>query len=113
MRLTIRHLTNAAILAGFVCGALMATPPLYAEDRIEKAGVVTGLTAGNILFVPIKVMVVSMGAVSGTLSFIFTGGDLEVSRQVWRDTFDAPFLITPDLARRAVGERPELTNRDE
>jgi hypothetical protein len=112
MTLAIRPLMRAAIFAGLVCGALTAAP-LYAQDKIEKAGVVTGLTAGNILFVPIKAMVVSMGALSGALSFILTGGDLEVSRQVWRDTLHEPYVITPELAHKAIGERPELTNKDE
>jgi hypothetical protein len=36
------------------------------------------------------------------------GGDDEVTRQVWRDTLQGPYVITPELARKAIGERPEL-----
>jgi hypothetical protein len=100
---------RVAVTAALLC--TLTAAPVRAESNIEKAGVVTGLTAGNVLFVPIKAMVLSMGALSGTLSFIFTGGDLEVSRQVWRDTLQGPYVITPDLAHKAVGERPELTNK--
>ena len=42
------------------------------------------------------------------LSFVLTGGDAEVTRQMWRDTTEEPYLITPDLARKSIGERPEL-----
>jgi hypothetical protein len=103
---------RVAIATALVCGALAPTS-VRSEDNIERAGVATGLTAGNVLFVPIKAIAVSMGAFSGALSFIMTGGDLEVSRQVWRDTFQGPYVITPELARRAIGERPELTHKYE
>jgi hypothetical protein len=85
-----------------------AAGPLWAEDNIEKAGVITGVTAGNMWFVPLKVMAVSMGALSGALSFVLTGGDDEVTRQVWRDTLQGPYFITPELAKKAIGVRPEL-----
>ena len=82
--------------------------PLRAEDTIEKAGVVTGVTAGNMWFIPLKAISVSWGAISGALSFVLTGGDTEVTRQVWRDTVQGPYVITPAVAKKAIGERPEL-----
>ena len=94
-------------LAGLLCGAVPAVP-LRAEDKIEKAAVITGVTAGNMLFIPLKAVAFSMGAVSGALSFVLTGGDEEVTRQVWRDTLQGPYFITPELAKKAIGERPEL-----
>jgi hypothetical protein len=81
---------------------------LKAEDAIEKAGVGVGVTAGNLLFLPIKAISVTAGALSGALSFIVTGGDTEVTRQVWQDTMQEPYVITPELARTAIGHRPEL-----
>jgi hypothetical protein len=82
--------------------------PLGAEEKIEKAGVAVGLTAGNLLFVPFKALSVSMGALSGALSFVLTGGNEELTRQIWRDTSAGPYIITPELAKKAIGERPEL-----
>jgi hypothetical protein len=72
------------------------------------AGVITAVTAGNMLFIPLKAISFSMGAFSGALSFVLTGGDEEVMRQVWRDTLQGPYVITPELAKKAIGERPEL-----
>jgi hypothetical protein len=31
-----------------------------------------------------------------------------LTRQIWRDTTEGPYLITPDVARKAIGQRPEL-----
>ena len=81
---------------------------LHAGEITEKAGVATGVTAGNAVAVPLKAVSVVIGALSGALSFIVTGGDTEVTKQVWRDTTEGPYAITPDVARMAVGKRPEL-----
>jgi hypothetical protein len=90
--------------------AFLAVSPalLKAEDVIEKAGVGVGVTAGNMLFLPIKAISVSIGALSGVLSFIVTGGDTEVARQVWQDTVHGPYAITPEVARTGIGYRPEI-----
>lgn len=81
---------------------------LRAEDTIEKAGVAVGVTAGNMWFLPIKLITVTMGVVSGALSYVVTGGNADLTRQIWRDTTEGPYVITPEVARMGVGQRPEL-----
>ena len=100
------HIATMAVI-GLLCSIVPAAP-LGAEDNTEKAGVAIGVTAGNMLFIPLKAISFSMGAISGALSFVLTGGDEEVTRQVWRDTLQGPYVITPALAKKATGERPEL-----
>lgn len=84
---------------------------LRAEEVIEKAGVATGVSAGNLWFLPIKAISMSIGAVSGALSFVVTGGNLELTQQIWRDTSQGPYVITPELARTSIGKRPELDEK--
>jgi hypothetical protein len=86
---------------------------LRAEDTIEKAGVAVGVTAGNAVFLPAKVISTSMGLFFGALSFVLTGGDTEVTQQMWRYSTAEPYLITPEVARKAIGKRPELSETDE
>jgi hypothetical protein len=81
---------------------------LKAQDPIETAGVSVGVTAGNLWFLPIKAISVTIGALSGALSYVVTGGNLELTRQIWQDTAEAPYLITPEVARQSIGDRPEL-----
>ena len=88
--------------------ASAAPARLPAEEIIEKAGVATGVTVGNTIATPLKAVSMVIGALSGVLSFVVTGGDTEVAKQVWRDTSQGPYLVTPDLARMSVGQRPEL-----
>jgi hypothetical protein len=80
-----------------------------AEDTIEKAGVGVGVTAGNMWFIPAKAVSVTNGILTGALSFILTGGNLSLTQQIWQDTLQDPYLITPEVAKKAVGERPELS----
>jgi hypothetical protein len=51
-----------------------------------------------------------MGAVSGALSYVVTGGNADLTRQIWRDTTEGPYVITPEVARMGVGQRPELVD---
>jgi hypothetical protein len=101
------------ILTGVIALTLVALAPkvLRAEDNIEKAGVAVGVSAGNMWFLPIKAIVMSVGAISGAISYIVTGGDTELTQQIWRDTQQAPYIITPELARTSIGQRPELEER--
>jgi hypothetical protein len=105
------------MITGFLPLALAMTltaiwpPLLQAEDRIEKAGVAVGLSAGNMILVPAKVISTSMGLFFGALSFVLTGGDTEVAQQMWRESTADPYVITPEIAREAIGKRPELLEK--
>jgi hypothetical protein len=53
---------------------------------------------------------VSIGALTGALSFLLTG-NADLTKQIWQDTTQGPYVITADVAKRAVGERPELLEK--
>ena len=86
----------------------LSSASLRAEDAIAKAGVAVGVTAGNMWVLPIKAITVTVGVLSGALSYIATGGNAELTQQIWQDTLQEPYVVTRDLARRSIGERPEL-----
>jgi hypothetical protein len=106
--ITVKQLIVAAMALSLIS---LSQASLRAEDVIETAGVATGVSAGNILFLPLKAMSVSMGAISGALSFIVTGGNADLTQQIWRDTQQGPYIITPEVARMAVGQRPEIADK--
>jgi hypothetical protein len=93
-------------------GLVLSFPfSLRAGDPVENAGVGIGVTAGNMLFVPSKAISLVSGLTAGALSFLLTGGDVEVTRQAWQNTLQGPYVITPSIARTAIGERPELEKK--
>jgi hypothetical protein len=100
--------TKIAVIVALLILSGVAPAHLRAEDVIEKAGVATGVTVGNTIAVPLKAVSMTIGALSGALSFIVTGGNTELTQQIWRDTFEGPYVVTPELARMSVGQRPEL-----
>lgn len=103
-------LTQTKLLGMAIAIVLSLPSALPAEDAIETAGETVGMTVGNVLFLPVKAISVSIGAVSGALSYILTG-NADLTRQIWQDTTQGPYLITPEVAKQAVGERPELSER--
>ncbi|MEA2659124.1 MAG: hypothetical protein QOF64_1720 [Candidatus Binatota bacterium] len=101
----------SATAAAVVLTITLTSPALLrADDAIETAGVTVGVTAGNMWFLPIKALVVGIGALSGALSYVVTGGNAELTQQIWRDTTQGPYVITPEVARMGIGQRPELTD---
>src|SRR5262247_1070091 len=106
--------TGFALLA--LAMVLIGTLPSFLraeETTIEKAGVALGVSAGNVIFLPAKAISTSMGVFFGALSFVLTGGDTEIMRQAWRDSTEGPYLITPEVARNAIGRRPNLSETEE
>jgi hypothetical protein len=100
--------TRRLMVAGLFIASLSSPSIVNAEESIEIAAVDVGVTAGNLVFLPAKAISVIMGGVTGVLSFVLTGGNADLTRQIWRDTTEGPYFITPGLARKAIGDRPEL-----
>jgi hypothetical protein len=86
---------------------------LRADDMIEKEGVAVGLTLGNFVFLPAKYASVTVGLLAGAMSYILTGGNADLTKQIWRDTTEPPYLVTPELARKSIGERPLLSEKNQ
>ena len=100
--------TRPLIVAAAFFIASLSPSLLNAEEAIEIAAVDVGVTAGNLVFLPAKAISVILGGVTGVLSLVLTGGNADLTRQIWRDTTEGPYFITPGLARKAIGDRPEL-----
>ncbi len=82
---------------------------LHAEGGIEKAGVTTGVTVGNKVFVPLKVVLVGFAAHVAVISWLGSLGDTQQVKEIWKNTTERPYFISPEKARKAIGERPDLT----
>ena len=106
-----RPRTQAALPIMLIVAILLAPSPVLAEDPIETAGVGVGVTAGNVIALPMKAMSVFVGLIVGALSFLFSGGNAELTKQIWNDVTEGPYVITPEVARTGIGERPELQRK--
>ncbi|MBI2091179.1 MAG: hypothetical protein HYT78_20975, partial [Deltaproteobacteria bacterium] len=86
----------------FLVATLLLPSALPAGDFTEPAAVGIGVTAGNLWFVPVKAISVTWGLAAGSLAYLVFGGDSEMARQIWEDSSQGPYLITPEIARAAV-----------
>lgn len=86
-------------------------PLVHAEEPekrarvVDEAGVATGVTVGNSLFVPIKVALLILAAPQATLAWVFSAGDTEQAKEIFRAQTEGPYFISSRLARKSV-ERP-------
>ena len=106
MSIGIRRKIFGATLAFFIGSACSS---LKADDAIEKSGQAVGVSAGNLVVIPMKAASMSLGMFFGALSYVLTGGNADLTKQIWQDTTQGPYLVTPELAKKSVGQRPELT----
>lgn len=109
MRMPIRRIAAGLALSWFVWSVLPTGA--RAEDAIEQAGVGVGVTVGNVLFLPLKAISASMGLINSSMALIFTG-NADLAEQALNDTAAEPYYISPDLAKKAVGTRPELAGKN-
>ena len=103
--------SNRALPIILTLAILLAPLPVLADDPIETAGVGVGVTAGNVIALPLKAVSVLVGLTFGAASFVLSGGNTELTKQIFSDITDGPYVITPEVARTAIGERPELQMR--
>jgi len=89
--------------------ALLSPTYLHAGEAVEKAGVATGVTIGNLVFVPVKLSLMAFAAPVAVISWLGSLGDTEQVKAIWKDTTEKPFFISRVAARKAIGERPDLT----
>lgn len=87
---------------------LLSPPTLFADDLIENVGVGIGVTAGNLIYVPLKVTTMVFAVPQGVFSWLLSGGNKQLTEQFLEDTLEGPYFISTELAKSAVGERPDL-----
>ena len=97
------------LLAAFFLIVFLSPTYLHAEGGIDKAGVATGVTVGNMVFVPLKVVLVGFAAPVVVISWLGSLGDTQQVKEIWKNTTERPYFISPKEARKAIGERPDLT----
>lgn len=97
------------LLAAFFLMVFLSPTYLHAEGGIDKAAVTTGVTIGNMVFVPLKVVLVSFAVPVAVIAWLGSLGDTQQVKEIWKNTTKMPYFISPEEARKAIGERPDLT----
>ncbi len=96
------------LFAALLLCVLLSPSTLFADDFIEGAGVGVGVVAGNLIYVPLKITTMILALPQGVFSWFLSGGNDQLTEQILNEAMEGPYFITPELARFAIGERPEL-----
>lgn len=63
----------------------------------KGVGVGAGTVAGNILYVPAKLVYGILGGIAGGAGYVLTGGNKQVSDTIWRSSLGGDYVLTPDM----------------
>src|SRR5580704_10559920 len=69
----------------------------------KGVGIGAGTVAGNILYVPAKVVYGILGGITGGASYVLTGGNTETANTIWRSSLGGDYVLTPDMV---AGQKP-------
>ena len=117
MRLNLTTI-SAALLAAAVAGS----PPAFAQSGTGGAttgaqvpqtdasgvnwkgvGIGAGTVAGNVFYIPAKLVYGILGGISGGAGYALTGGNEQVANTIWRSSLGGDYVLTPDMI---TGKQP-------
>jgi hypothetical protein len=77
--------------------------PSDGDVNWKGVGVGAGTVAGNILYVPAKVVYGILGGITGGASYLLTGGNAQTANTIWRSSLGGDYVLTPDMV---TGQKP-------
>jgi hypothetical protein len=63
----------------------------------EGVGIGAGTVAGNIVYIPAKLVYGILGGISGGAGYSLTGGNEQVANTIWRSSLGGDYVLTPDM----------------
>jgi hypothetical protein len=69
----------------------------------KGVGIGAGTVAGNVLYVPAKIVYGILGGLTGGASYLLTGGNTQTANTIWRSSLGGDYVLTPDMVS---GQKP-------
>src|SRR5438445_8075753 len=73
------------------------TQPEQGGVNWKGVGVGAGTVAGNVLYMPAKVVYGLLGGIAGGAGYALTGGNKQVADTIWRSSLGGDYILTPDM----------------
>jgi hypothetical protein len=63
----------------------------------KGVGVGAGTVAGNVFYIPAKLVYGILGGIGGGAGYVLTGGNQQVADTIWRSSLGGDYVLTPDM----------------
>ena len=77
--------------------------PSDGDVNWKGVGIGAGTVAGNVLYVPAKLVFGILGGITGGASYLLTGGNTQTANTIWRSSLGGDYVLTPDMV---AGQKP-------
>ena len=84
-------------------GQAQVPQPSDGNVNWKGVGIGAGTVAGNVLYVPAKVVYGILGGITGGASYLLTGGNTQTANTIWRSSLGGDYVLTPDMV---AGQKP-------
>jgi hypothetical protein len=91
---------------------IMTVPAVHAEDTsddssaeyvVSDTGIEAASALATIVYFPVKAAFSLIGGVVGGLTYAFTGGNEEATKEVWHASMEGDYMVEPE---NLTGEKP-------
>jgi hypothetical protein len=79
------------------------TQPAQGGVNWRGVGIGAGTIAGNLVYVPAKLVYGILGGIAGGAGYALTGGNKQVADSIWRSSLGGDYVLTPD---KITGQKP-------
>lgn len=70
-----------------------------AQSAWKEAGLGVASVLGSAIYSPIKVHYAALGAVTGGVAWVVTGGNTELAQKIWEPALSGDYVVTPQMLR--------------
>lgn len=91
------------IVSFFLLLSLAGENKAMAESAWKEAGLGVASVVGSAIYSPVKIQYAALGAMTGAVAWVVTGGNTELARKIWEPALSGDYVITPQMLR---GSKP-------
>jgi hypothetical protein len=94
---------NSNSVVGGSTGTAQVPQPSDGDVNWKGVGIGAGTVAGNVLYVPAKLVYGILGGITGGASYLLTGGNTQAANTIWRSSLGGDYVLTPEMV---AGQKP-------
>ncbi len=86
-----------AVIVFLLLLSAVGSSEVRAESPWKEAGIGIASVLGSVIYSPVKVQYAALGAVTGGVAWLVTGGNTELAQKIWKPALSGDYVITPQM----------------